>query len=320
MSHLYMVRLGEAFCVLSWELFFLIFDNERSFVNFPKAKKQWFMYLYRFCSWRLKRLEKSFSKMVLLPAVHLYFNISCATIVRLSPESCVMTFEKHPKSLIWIFIAKILFQCDWNVSKAHLDSIWFQLNNIYETETFKKDFQTLYFVSCLAHRSSIKYQFFDDIFPVFQSLSGADVIKKKQEKSSAVLIGIIAVFLVCHMYRIALWIYTLLLPTKALLNHYNYCHAQKKYHIPVAIYYFTQLHHLFLVINSSVNFVIYCIMGRQFRKQLKKTTIQWWRKISHWKMKILSEQKFQKKKKQPKNCVKIKWTKCHECTISKNMC
>jgi len=114
-----------------------------------------------------------------------------------------------------------------------------------------------------------------------KSLSGADVIKKKQEKSSAVLIGIIAVFLVCHMYRIALWIYTLALPTKTLLNHYNYCHAQGKYHIPVAIYYFTQLHHLFLVINSSVNFVIYCIMGRQFRKQLKKTAVQWWRKISH---------------------------------------
>ena len=88
--------------------FLLIFDNERSFVNLPKAKKQWFMYLYRFCSWRLKRLEKSFSKMVLLPAVHLYFNISYATIVRLSPESCVMTFEKHPKSLIWIFMPEIM--------------------------------------------------------------------------------------------------------------------------------------------------------------------------------------------------------------------
>ena len=124
--------------------------------------------------------------------------------------------------------------------------------------------------------------FWLDFFSIFQSLSGADVIKKKQEKSSAVLIGIIAVFLVCHMYRIALWIYTLALPTKTLLNHYNYCHAQGKYHIPVAIYYFTQLHHLFLVINSSVNFVIYCIMGRQFRKQLKKTAVQWWRKISHW--------------------------------------
>ena len=126
------------------------------------------------------------------------------------------------------------------------------------------------------------FSFLIRFFSIFQSLSGADVIKKKQEKSSAVLIGIIAVFLVCHMYRIALWIYTLALPTKTLLNHYNYCHAQGKYHIPVAIYYFTQLHHLFLVINSSVNFVIYCIMGRQFRKQLKKTAVQWWRKISHW--------------------------------------
>ena len=214
-------------------------------------------------------------------------------------------FLKH----IWI-----VFGFNWIISEA------FSTENNYETETLRRIFKhcILYPGWHIDHRSNISSLM--KFFPVFQSLSGADVIKKKQEKSSAVLIGIIAVFLVCHMYRIALWIYTLALPTKALLNHYNYCHAQKKYHIPVAIYYFTQLHHLFLVINSSVNFVIYCIMGRQFRKQLKKNTIQWWRKISHWKMKILSEQKFQKKKKQPKNCVKIKWTNCHECTISKNMC
>ena len=188
-----------------------------------------------------------------------------------------------------------------------MDSIWFQLNHIWRIFNWKQlwnwDLRRI-FKHCILY-PGWHIDRLMKFFPVFQSLSGADVIKKKQEKSSAVLIGIIAVFLVCHMYRIALWIYTLALPTKALLNHYNYCHAQKKYHIPVAIYYFTQLHHLFLVINSSVNFVIYCIMGRQFRKQLKKNTIQWWRKISHWKKKILSEQKFHKKKTNQKIVSKL---------------
>ena len=133
-------------------------------------------------------------------------------------------------------------------------------------------------------------------YAFFQSLSGADVIKKKQEKSSAVLIGIIAVFLVCHMYRIAFWIYCLAVPSKIVIAHYDYCAQMGRYHIPVAIYFLSQLHHLFLVINSSINFVIYCIMGRQFRKQLKKTTVQWWRKItsSCWMIDLTDSRNIQK--------------------------
>ena len=114
----------------------------------------------------------------------------------------------------------------------------------------------------------------------FQSLSGADVIKKKQEKSSAVLIAIIIVFLVCHMYRLFIWIFNLALPEKAVLSHFYKCFDAGKYHVPVAMYFFVHLHHLFLVVNSSINFVIYCIMGRQFRKQLKRMARQLWNKMT----------------------------------------
>ena len=44
---------------------------------------------------------------------------------------------------------------------------------------------------------------------------------------------------------------------------------EDRYHVPVAIYFLTFTHHLFLVLNSSINFIIYCLMGRQFREQLK---------------------------------------------------
>ena len=117
-------------------------------------------------------------------------------------------------------------------------------------------------------------------FLFLQSQSGADVIKKKQEKSSAVLIAIIIVFLVCHMYRLFLWIYNLALPEKAVLSHFYKCYDEGRYHVPVAMYFFVHLHHLFLVVNSSINFVIYCIMGRQFRKQLKRMVKQLWNKIA----------------------------------------
>ena len=46
---------------------------------------------------------------------------------------------------------------------------------------------------------------------------------------------------------------------------------EDRYHVPVAIYFLTFTHHLFLVLNSSINFIIYCLMGQQFHEQLKNT-------------------------------------------------
>ena len=112
-------------------------------------------------------------------------------------------------------------------------------------------------------------------------ISGAEYIRKRKEKSTAILIAIILVFLVCHIHRLVFRIYEMALPEKALFEHYTYCDELGRYHVPVAIYFLTHTHHLFLVINSSINFVIYCFMGRQFRKKLKKMLKNVWKNLKN---------------------------------------
>ena len=41
-----------------------------------------------------------------------------------------------------------------------------------------------------------------------------------------------------------------------------------RHHVPVAFYVLFHLNNLFLVINSSINFIIYCSVGKEFRKQM----------------------------------------------------
>ena len=127
----------------------------------------------------------------------------------------------------------------------------------------------------------------NDILNTFSSfqvgISGAEYIRKRKEKSTAILVAIILVFLICHIHRLAFRIYEMALPEKALFEHYKYCNSLGRYHVPVAIYFLTHTHHLFLVINSSINFVIYCFMGRQFRKKLKKIVKNLWKSVKNLK-------------------------------------
>ena len=48
------------------------------------------------------------------------------------------------------------------------------------------------------------------------------------------------------------------------LFYFNY-----RFHVPVVMYVLLSLHNLLLVVNSSVNFIIYCCVGKRFRQELK---------------------------------------------------
>jgi len=106
--------------------------------------------------------------------------------------------------------------------------------------------------------------------------SGAQYVRRRQEKSTAIIVAIIVVFFVCHVFRLSFRIYEMALPESSVYDHYKHCDSQGKYHVPVIIYFLTHIHTLFLDINSSINFVIYCFMGRHFRQQLKKLASKFW--------------------------------------------
>ena len=101
-------------------------------------------------------------------------------------------------------------------------------------------------------------------------IGGATLIERRKEKSTLILVGIVVVFVVCHTYRLVVKGYELAHPENALHNHYQFCLEQKRYHVPIVLYILSYAHHLFLTINSSINIVIYCCVGREFRKFLNK--------------------------------------------------
>ena len=109
--------------------------------------------------------------------------------------------------------------------------------------------------------------------------TGTIQFRKKQEKSARILVAIVVAFIMCHCYRMALKTNEFLAPNNHLEESFTYCYEQGKYHIPVALYILHNCHHLFLVINSSVNFVIYCFVAQEFRGKLYQLVRKTWLKI-----------------------------------------
>ena len=54
-------------------------------------------------------------------------------------------------------------------------------------------------------------------------ISGAQYVRRRQEKASAILVAIIVVFLLCHIHRLVFRIYELAHPEKAIYEHYKNC-------------------------------------------------------------------------------------------------
>ncbi len=51
--------------------------------------------------------------------------------------------------------------------------------------------------------------------------------------------------------------------------HYVHCHRLGRYHAPVALRLLLSVNHVFIIVNSSVNFILYCLVGKDFREKLK---------------------------------------------------
>lgn len=94
-------------------------------------------------------------------------------------------------------------------------------------------------------------------------------VQKRRERSARVLITIVLAFLFCHAFRFSLKTYEVTHPSHSTAEHHMHCLQQNKYHVPVILYAMLHLHHLLLVVNSSINFIIYCCVGERFRSELK---------------------------------------------------
>ncbi|TRY77431.1 hypothetical protein TCAL_07428 [Tigriopus californicus] len=94
--------------------------------------------------------------------------------------------------------------------------------------------------------------------------------RKKREKSTMILVMIVLIFVACHAFRLAVKVYEFANPGNQTLEHYNYCEQQGRYSVPVSFFMLLTTNDIFLVFNSSVNFVIYCFVVKEFRDCVKE--------------------------------------------------
>ena len=62
-----------------------------------------------------------------------------------------------------------------------------------------------------------------------------DYFKKAHHKSTLILFGIAAIFLVCNIPRLAVKIFLIYIQGRSVQKHYNECAAAGQFHAPVAI-------------------------------------------------------------------------------------
>lgn len=85
------------------------------------------------------------------------------------------------------------------------------------------------------------------------------------------LVVIVLIFIICHAYRLALKIYEFANPSYHTAEHFEHCSEHYgRYGVPVTFLVLLSTSDIFLVFNSSINFVIYCCVGKEFRHSALK--------------------------------------------------
>ncbi|CAB4068014.1 unnamed protein product [Lepeophtheirus salmonis] len=100
--------------------------------------------------------------------------------------------------------------------------------------------------------------------------NGQKKLRKRHEKSVLILVLIVFVFLICHFFRLGVQIFQTFHSTEITKDHYLFCVEQSKLHVPLVFIILNSFNNLFLIINSSVNFIIYCAVRKSFRKSFYK--------------------------------------------------
>lgn len=104
--------------------------------------------------------------------------------------------------------------------------------------------------------------------------------RKRREKSAMILITIVLTFLFCHTFRLVIQAYEVMHPSHSTAEHHGFCMERGRFHVPVAFYVMLSASHLLLVVNSSINFIIYCCVGKSFRAELQHIATSFCRKYN----------------------------------------
>ena len=97
------------------------------------------------------------------------------------------------------------------------------------------------------------------------STSTTENRRQKEDNLAVIFMGIVIVFLVCHFPRIFLSLHEMLV-----IRNTMACSRVGYYSFPLWALLFAQFSHILLVLNSSMNSVIYCMVSSKYREQALK--------------------------------------------------
>lgn len=108
---------------------------------------------------------------------------------------------------------------------------------------------------------------------IFWTLKKSKVKQSKKNKSAKILFSIVVVFLLAHICRLINSGIVFFNPITA--KQTKYCNSIGKLDRPVVGHLFSSLINCMLAINSSCNFLLYCLTGSAFRQELKQLFTEW---------------------------------------------
>ena len=68
--------------------------------------------------------------------------------------------------------------------------------------------------------------------------------QNRKEKSTGILVGIILVFVLCHIFRLCIQVYEIVSPTHGLHTHFYKCEELKRLHVPAVVLVAGKDHHI----------------------------------------------------------------------------
>ena len=92
-----------------------------------------------------------------------------------------------------------------------------------------------------------------------------DIRRKNEDSLAVVFMIIIFIFLICHSPRIILDIHELMT-----IKQSEYCNEINEFYYSSWSVILLSVSHFLLVVNSSVNMIVYCLLGSRFRKEIRK--------------------------------------------------
>jgi len=175
---------------------------------------------------------------------------------------------------IWLYLIPVIFfSLLYNIPKfleitpdGNLNSDF--SNNLIYNKVYRQYGEVMVTVGIpLISLTILNYRIFSAV--TNKEIRRSGTRQDKENTLAIILVSIVMVFFTCHSLKFFLVLYKVHVTSKTL---YCYSLGLSPYH-PKWMHPMSYINHLMLVLNSSINFIIYCLVGSRFRSSLSASVL-----------------------------------------------